>query len=731
MYPLFAATLFLSAALLFVVQTMFAKMVLPELGGTPSVWNTCMAFFQATLLAGYLWAHLSTRRFAGRRHLLLQLIVVSLPVLMLPLALPSELPIDPVYQPSAWLLAAAVLSVGLPFLALATTNPTLQVWFAASGCSKSRDPYFLYAASNAGSFLGLIGYPLLLEPFLGLSEQWFVWTIGYGLLIGLQATCVFWLWRRQSWGRWAGVESVAGPERHELEASPTWRRRLTWLGLAAIPSSLMMGVTTFLTTDVASFPLLWVLPLGLYLATYILAFSARLKPSTTRVVQWLPWALLPVVATHALSGDLVHHWSTYVVHLLGFFVAALLCHGRLADLRPGARDLTEFYLWTSAGGVVGGVFNTLVAPVLFVTPVEYGLALVAVGFALPMSSIRKGRIAGWLDVMMPLGLGVACLFLAGSPLTAASRWGYLAVILIPVLIGVTFVSRPMRFGLGIAAVFLAGLFSREGTKQVLCRERSFFGTNRVVATESPARHLLVHGTTFHGWQYRDERRSEPPAYYHRQGPLGVAFDRLADRGEVRVGVVGLGCGTIMAYHRPGWHFTFYEIDPAVVRIAENPEYFTYLADHQGEYEVVVGDARLQLERAKPQGFDLLVLDAFSSDTIPIHLMTREALAAYRRHLKPDGLLAFHISNRHLDLRPVLGALAQDAGLRAIAISDAGDLSSITGAVERAPSRYVFLTGDRGVCSQLLEDPRAAEITIDSSRACWTDDRCHVLEALIW
>ncbi|HRE99868.1 MAG TPA: fused MFS/spermidine synthase [Pirellulaceae bacterium] len=730
---LFGFTLFTSAALLFTVQPMFAKLVLPRLGGTPSVWNTCMVFFQAMLLFGYLYAHGSTRRLPGRRQLVFHGLMLSLPLLLLPLALPESLPWDAATAPTAWLLGALAVSVGLPFLMLSTTNPTLQVWFAASGHPRAKDPYFLYAASNAGSFLGLFGYPFLVEPMLGLSTQLKLWSVGYLVLIGLIGTCALAVWRRQRWSGWE-LPMLSSDETGTVSSpsalAPTVRRRAAWFGLALIPSSLMLGVTTFLTTDVASFPLLWVIPLGIYLATFIIAFAQKYRLSQMLVVRWTPLLVLPVVATQAFSAGLALHWSTYALNLGAFTALALLCHGRLADLRPGPKYLTEFYLWLSAGGVAGGIFNTLVAPHLFVSSAEYSLAIVCGCLALPASEkLSRQRIDRILDVVFPVLTGAACLAIGLALEFNPFPFAFVAALVVPCVFGLSFSRRPLRFGLAVAAIFGAGMICRSASEEVLFWERGFFGANRVVAERETDRHLLVHGTTYHGWQYQDERRDEPLSYYHRRGPLGRLFGSLESRHDLRVAAIGMGCGTVMAYHRPGWHFTFYEIDPIVVRIAENPELFSYLPSRRGAYDVVLGDARVELERAESGRYDVMVMDAFSSDMIPTHLLTREALATYRRHLAEEGIIAFHVSNRFLDLVPILDALAVDAGMHAVAMTD---VAGASGEAEgRTTSIYVFLAERRETLDELASDERARRTDADATRRPWTDDRCNVLDAVRW
>ena len=736
---LFGITMFSSAALLFTVQPMFAKLVLPTLGGTPSVWNTCMVFFQAMLLLGYVYAHASTGRLSGRRQLIGHLVLLVAPLACLPLALPNSLPWSPATAPTAWLMAALAVSIGLPFLVLATTTPTLQVWFAASGHPRASDPYFLYAASNAGSFVGLFGYPLVIEPLLGLGDQLVWWSFAYGALMLAIGGCALAVWRRQAWRSWHEPTVVTTDEAaasasvtiSELDRStPTWKLRATWFGLAVVPSSLMLGVTTFLTTDVASFPLLWVIPLGLYLASFVLAFAQKFRIPQRLVVRWTPLIVLPVVATHAFATGSLVHWSTYVLNLAAFFLLALLCHGRLADHRPSPKHLTEFYLWLSVGGVAGGVFNSLIAPHLFVTSLEYSVAIVLGCLALPMSTtIARSRGDRAFDLLLPVLTGAACLAVGLAMLFNPFPYAFVVALVLPCVVALSLSRRPLRFALAVAAIFAAGLGTRMASEEVLFWERGFFGANRVVAARDSDRHLLIHGTTFHGWQFRDERSREPLSYYHRTGPLGRMFKGLQDRDDLRIAAIGLGCGTVMAYHRPGWRFRFYEIDPMVVRIAEDPALFTYLSTHAGDYDVVLGDARSELTGEVNGNYDVMVMDAFSSDMIPVHLLTREAMMIYRRHLSERGVIAFHVSNRYLDLVPIIGNLAADGGLHAVVLTDMIDAERQ--AAGSTSSTYVFVSPTRESLAYLSDDPRAEWSATDSHAIPWTDDHCHVLEALRW
>jgi SAM-dependent methyltransferase len=687
---LFALTLFLSAALLFVVQPMAGKVLLPLAGGTPAVWTTCLVFFQAALLSGYLYAHRLTaappRRQVGL-HLAVAVLGIAAVVLLRPD--PEWVPEDSDY-PVLGLAAFLAALVGVPFFVLSTTAPLLQRWFAATGHRAARDPYFLYAASNAGSLLGLLGYPFLVEPNLSLGEQRAAWAVGFAAFAGLMAACGAVVWRSllpsPRGGVGPGVRGQAptspeaepltpdpSPPRGEGDRNPTRLRVLKWVALAALPSSLLMGVTTHLTTDVAPVPLLWVVPLALYLLSFVVVFAGW-PQAARRVIGRVAPALLIFLAVALLTAATEPITLIAGVHLAAFFGIALLCHGELAHDRPAREYLTTFYLAMSAGGVLGGLFNALVAPVVFshLGLVEYPLAVVLAGLVRP---VRGGSLAPLLlrpwDVMLVLAfLVIAAALVLTVPLfvptpTDPDSPDALTVRLIrgglmfglPAVVAFALVRSPARFALCLAALLFAGRLDAGPHGETLLVERNFFGTLRVTRSADGKFVRLVHGTTQHGAQRADE--SGPPRplmYYHRNGPVGRLFATLPAERKRRVAVVGLGCGAMAAYAEPGQEWTFYEIDPAVVRIAEDPAYFTFLSECRVTPRVVLGDARRQLANEPDGHFDLIALDAFSSDAIPVHLLTTDALALYARKLAPGGVLAFHLSNRYLDLPPLVARL---------------------------------------------------------------------------
>lgn len=664
----YALAVFLSAALLFVVEPMVGKMVLPILGGAPAVWTTCLLFFQVALLLGYLYAHLLPRAL-GARHLWVHLVLLALATATLPLALPADPAPAPEAGPVRWLLVALVAMVGAPFVLIAATGPLLQRWFSELDHPDAADPYFLYAASNLGSFAGLLAYPFVLEPLVPLPAQRLAWSGAYVALvaaIGLAASLLRRSSRRTRAGDPPEALERAGPA---VESAPAWR----WLLLAAVPSSLLLAVTTHVTTDVAPVPLLWVLPLALYLLSFVATFARRPWIPPPLAQRWLPLGLLVCLAGQlwAPGGPL---WLTLLLDYALLFLAAVLCHGELARLRPPAGRLTEFYLWLALGGALGGAFNTLVAPNVFRSVAEYPLAIAAVavlvrwspprtgvpGFAVIVAAVLAlgaglGRAAAWLgtDRIIPRAPGPVVLVNAlalAAAVGAVLAWRRRIALLLPI---------------GVPLILAAGWIGEVERPGVLLQARDFFGVYRVQDTRQGFR-AFFHGTTLHGLQaVAVRRRRWPTSYYHPEGPFGDVLAGVAPaRPGRRVGIVGLGAGGAAAYAGPDESWTFYEIDPLVARIARDTAYFTYLAGAMSPPRVVLGDGRLSLARDPAARFDVLVIDAFNSDAPPVHLLTREALALYLGRLAPGGILMLNITNRYLDFDPVIAALATDAGITA-------------------------------------------------------------------
>jgi SAM-dependent methyltransferase len=724
---LFVAATFLGAGLLFAVEPMVAKMLLPRLGGSPAVWNTAMVFFQAVLLAGYAFAHLSTIRLGLRRHPWAQAALVAAGLVLLPIAVPGEWRPPEGVAPAAWTLLVLLVVVGGPFFVLATASPTLQRWFSATDHPAAGDPYFLYAAGNAGSLLALLGYPLLMEPRYDLAAQARLWAGAYVVFAALSGACAVVVLRATRGSGPRGEARTTAPAPPEpLDSEPvTGRTRLRWALLAAAPSALLLGVTRHLSTDIAAVPLLWVVPLALYLLTFVVAFARRTASLTAAAAR--AGRLLVVPLSLSFLVPVSPLWLAVALHLGAFFALALAAHGLLAAERPAPARLTEFYLWLSAGGVLGGVAAALVAPVAFDFVLEYPLALVAALALLPVGARPSGLRRSPVEVATTVGVAVfAAAVVAGAVLHAVQTGGAPVAMVVGViaLVGAYFAARrPRPLPVVIAAVLAFAVLVNLGS--TLRAERTFFGVYRVV-DDGDGRHSLVSGTTVHGRQ--DAGRPDVPlTYYHPTGPIGQWFRAWAgDDASHRVAVVGLGTGALAAYGRPGDELTFYEIDPAVVDIATDPDLFTYVGDSAADVEMVLGDGRLSLA-ATDDRYDLVVLDAFSSDAIPVHLMTQEALAIYRERLAPGGVIAFHVSNRYLDLAPVLARLAHDADLVGLVQRDAATAEER--AAGKLASMWVLLAPGTDDLASVAGDERWRPLGDGDGAPMWTDSFSDVVSVL--
>jgi spermidine synthase len=727
---LFAFTLLIGAFLTFLVQPMAARMILPYYGGSPAVWNTCVVFFQVSLLAGYAYAHFTPAPLGLRRHAGLHLLLMLLPFVLLPLSVSASWAPPPDAPPALWLLATLAVGIGLPFFAVAATAPLAQRWFAATGHHSAGDPYYLYAASNLGSMAGLLGYPFVVETQLDLTEQSWFWTAGYALLVVLMAACAACLWlaprtpRNRDENR-AGDDSP--PNTHHSPLTAHDFSRLRWAVLAFIPSSLMLSATTYLTSYVAPIPLLWVVPLALYLLTFILTFTRRPPIPHALVSRLLPLVVLLIVLL-LLANDFEPPIWLLSLHLLALLLVGLLCHGLLARSRPEAGRLTEFYLWLAVGGALGGMFNAVIAPIVFMKtgPTEYPLVLIlACFFRGPLGEGTKVCLRR--DLLPPVVLwlvALAFIVLARSvdlplgPLRFGVAFG------VPAVICYTFIDRPVRFGLGLGALLIASVFYVGDAGRPKFLRRDFFGVHRVTEDATAGLRKLFHGNTVHGMESLHlAERDEPLTYYCRSGPIGRLFRQLndSDTPPRRVAVVGLGAGSLVCYARAGQDWTFYEIDPVVVEVAQTQ--FSFLKDSRTnvnvEAKMVLGDARLRLEQATGQRYDVLVIDAFNSDSVPVHLLTREALSVYRQRLTNDGILAFHISHRFLDFEPVLAALADDAGLAAYQWLDAA-IPEKEGLMGKYPSYWVFMCLSRERSEFVSQAGMWTRASEPERRYLWTD-----------
>jgi hypothetical protein len=725
----FTGTLFASALLLFSVQPMFAKMVLPKLGGSPTVWAVSMCFFQGMLLVGYGYAYVLNRCLTDRAAIIVHVALLVTTCLALPFGLPATASAPPVGDAYLWLMGVLLVGVGLPFFAIAGNAPLLQAWFSRTGHPHARDPYFLYRASNIGSLIALLAYPIILEPSLGLSAQSALWAAGFFALAVLISVCGLMLWTNGAHlPRRRATDDVGSPR----AAAISWSTRALWVALSFIPSGLIVGVTTYISTDVASAPFLWVVPLALFLLTFVLVFRDRLPFNYTWLCELLPIGVLGMVLT---QGMLV----SSVFALVAFFFSSLVCHHELYKRRPPSSHLTEFYLWMSFGGVLGGVFAALIAPHLFNSVFEFSLlALLALlcrpGILLerevPLDLRRMGLIVGCGTVL----IGTYKLATAAGILTA-DRSHLLALIGL-CCVGLVIIRAWPEQRVALVLTMIAAAVLNPAYLSTLHIERSFFGTHRVMITDNGTMRTLLHGTTIHGAQRLvDERgraleRPVPATYYHAAGPMARGVERarawsVAKGLPMRVGVVGLGAGSMACYAERGETWRFFEIDPAVARIARNPKLFNFLPTCQPDAPVIIGDARLTLGFEPDQSFSYLVIDAFSSDSIPVHLMTTEAITLFAGKLAPEGLLALHVSNRHLDLVPALAStISKVPGLSAIYVDDQRPADTLAA----TPSQVVFVARNPAVLEPIKAWSGATPL-LPGATAAWTDDYSNILAAL--
>ncbi|MEA2948171.1 MAG: hypothetical protein QOI40_3501 [Alphaproteobacteria bacterium] len=723
----FIAAIFASAALLFVVQPMFTKMVLPRLGGAAAVWSVAMVFFQTTLLAGYAYAHALTRFAPGRASILIHLAVMAVACFALPLHVAIGWGRPPAEGEAVWLLGLFAVSIGLPFFALAANGPLLQAWFARTDHPAAKDPYFLYAASNVGSFLALLSYPVVIEPLMRLGDQTLFWTVGFYLLILLIAACGALLLRSPD--RLPDVTAT----RLDQAAAPGRRDIAIWAALAAIPSGLLIAVTAHISTDVAAVPLLWVAPLALYLLTFVIAFQTRPLIPHRLVLAAQPFFILALVGA-MLAFPVTSTIGLIALHLLVLFASSLMCHGELARRRPAPRHLTAFYMWISAGGMIGGIATGLAAPHLFNWVAEYPILIVLALLCRPGLS-WPARGSGQIPLVAGLIVALPLSYVVKNYDVGFSTQMYL--VCVGVLLGLTakFWRAPLPFAALAAFLLFANSYFNE--TPAVYKVRNFFGVLNVTDTSDGKYHVLWHGTTAQGTQQvRDDEanpltgRPEMIAEFFKGAGISQMLDAVHKRaaGPINFAVIGLGTGTLACQVRPGDTLTYYEIDPDIARIARDPELFNYLSECAPDTKVVLGDARLRIADAPDGSYDLIFVDAFIGAAIPIHLLTREAMALYFKKLKPTGIAAMHISNLNLELASVVAGIAGANGANA-RVYDGGDVQPDPSLHHWVP-RVAAIARREEDFGELAQSPFWPVRAADPSQRVWTDDYSNIVGAIL-
>lgn len=714
--PIFGLASFLCSALIFWIEPLVGKELLPRVGGAPAVWNVCLLFFQCALLAGYAVAHALTKVRSARLQAAFYIGIAAASLALLPVQFDAA-PADPAH-PVAWLMGQLLTGLFLPFLCLAAAAPLLQHWYSRTREAAARDPYFLYAASNSGSLLALLAVPVVIEPHLHLHQQNAIWTVLFAAAALLCYATSFSALPRPT---------AFDPTSHD-ETMPTHspvRTLCTWALLAAVPSSLLMGVTTYLTGDLAPVPLLWIVPLAIYLLSFIAAFGPLrggvpnwfYRVTVIAAVMWC--TLYKLQATDPL-------WLLVIIHLSVFGILALGAHARLAASRPAPSQLTTFYLAIAVGGACGGAFNALLAPAVFNSYVEYPIAVIAAVFLVLRGRAETAGTAR--DALAVLAFAVTLLIALAIRIPTGVH--PIFVVGIPAVVAYTLSGRRIRFVAALAVVLITPRFDLAMQGFVLHSERNFYGLLRVTTDPHKRFHELRHGNTLHGaGDARQPGGSDPKMYYWTGSPVADAIRSVqARRGPMHVSVVGLGVGTLAWYAQRGEVWTFYEINPAVIRIAQDTASFTYLARSNADSILIVpGDARFRLRDATDGSQDVIVLDAFTSDAIPVHLLTLEALRSYVQKLRPDGVLIFHISNRYLDLAPAIAAGGRALGfgtwMRQVHVTEAQR-------AERLESSDWLVLARRPADVDALSTGKWQAVTAGSGRV-WTDDYSNIWSAFVW
>lgn len=777
---LFSLTIFTGSFLLFMIQPMVGKILLPALGGVPAVWTTCMLFFQAALLAGYIYAERGIRLLGCARQSMLHLMLMIGAWLLLPVNVDLSGAETAYATPIIWLVSRLSASIGILFFLLAANAPLVQRYYSQTAQPDADDPYFLYSASNTGSLLALLLFPLMLEPFLGAAQIRWLWSIGYLLLTILLSFCAFITWNPEPLTKrgseQSGRKNAEADDCKQITASSkkgdnqatvvmtepgfknvNWHQAITWAFLGFMPCGAMLAVTTHITTDISSAPLLWIVPLAGYLVSFILVFA---RSPFWRQIKWerflFPSTLLGLLMYYYVLTE--RAWLAIGMHFLFMMLACMFFHSRLAQARPAVEQLNSFYVWMSAGGVAAGIFTSVIAPLVFVTQAEYLLIMLITALAAAFcsgSTPRTSLVIRQETLISGIFSLAFCLLIyysrkGAEELISLETARQLAFSLFLIFM---FYRRPISTGLVLLLTFAAlQIAGKPSDARILHQERSFYGILKVsrLATDGQTRdpdlkiagiadifHRLHHGYTLHGVERRVKVRYQLPlSYYSREGPIGALFKAaIINRNCRNIGVVGLGCGTIAWYGRAWQNIDFFEIDPAVIRIARNPDYFTFLSNCRSSLRIIAGDARVQLRHVPDRHYDLLVLDAYSSGSVPTHLLTLEAFELYQRKLQQNGLIVFHISNRYLKLSPVIERICKKLGMNCLEAFYEPERDSIRydwyDYDQMASSHWVAASMRPEKLEMLKNTGIWTQVPAYDNYNLWTDDYANLFQVYNW
>jgi len=714
----FSITLFLSAALMFGLQPMIGKMLLPLVGGTPSSWIVAMAFFQIMLLAGYFLAH-RLAKFKPLYHGVLYLISLAIGCLFLPIILKSHGGLISSTPRAGDVFLLLTVAVMIPFIAISATSSTIQRLFTITGHKSAKDPYFLYAASNFGSFTGLLIYPFFIEPKLTLTSQSNMWFTGYIILMGLTILCLFLSKGKNTKEKTSNKETIIKPKAEPLK----WKRKFEWIILSLVPSALLLAVTTNITTDIFSAPLLWVIPLSLYLLTFIIAFSKKSFISYSLILKMQPIAVaVTLILTMVITKTFALSFYALVIHLIAFTIITLMCHMRLASKRPLDSDeyLTNFYLMISIGGAIGGIFSAFIAPAIFNTIAEYPIILI-------VSILLNENIKSRIGKIHLYAFGGAFILIMLLAFLQDHNINDVLIINSLIIAIVALMAAHPKTSLVSSLMFFLGISFFLSTQNPVLTTRNFYGVIKVYDRpqllgngDKVITRYMSHGTTLHGMQIIGKKYEKVPlSYYVKKGPLGNVMDFVNPE---KAAIIGLGTGTLNCYAKPDKKFTFFEIDPDVIKMAKDN--FTFLSKcGNGMPKIITGDARLELKKLKKEKFDLIVLDAFSSDTIPTHLLTKEAMELYLKHLNKNGKILFHISNRYFSLDTTIAATAALLGLKSFSLK-----KIVNTQVYKSASEWLIVVNKKADLTPLIKKGWKA-VKLKKEIKPWTDEYTNLLNAL--